>query len=268
MKKHFQKGSFDPRESFRALSVSKKISFRSLALASVLALLIIQLNIFFAWTSRVGAAAGARGFFQSGGATPLRSFLVSEVDDLVRIQFGIPGLSSFFMNLATRSMYNVGGHYFGGGNIISGGGSFNGDGFAGAGGFLFFGSPSSLAMRYFIDAEVILITLAVFVVSLFLFQKKSGFGVALLRAFEITSLSILPLGIEIFFFDRFEYNVHASDLQVLGGVAWFTNADVLGVSSVILGITILIEVARYANRKSYHRAVQSSARSEPFRVAS
>jgi hypothetical protein len=100
-------------------------------------------------------------------------------------------------------------------------------------------------MKYFIDTEVILFTLAVFVISLFLFQK-SGIGVALLRAFEITSLTILPLGLEIFFFDRFQFNTHASDIQVVAGLAWFTNADVLLFSSAILGIILLVEVVRYA----------------------
>ena len=246
------------RESSRALISSKKISVRVLALAGVLSFLIIQLNFYFAWTSHVGAAA-ARGFSSGGSSTPLRSFLVSEVNDFVKIQLGIPGLSSFFTNLASKSAYNGGGGHFGGSSFFEGGGGFNGGGFYGGGGPLLFGSPNSLAMKYFIDTEVILFTLAVFVISLFLFQK-SGIGVALLRAFEITSLTILPLGLEIFFFDRFQFNMHASDIQVLAGMAWFTNADVLYLSSAILGITLLVEVMRYANRKSDHGRDQSSDR--------
>jgi hypothetical protein len=236
------------RERFRAFS-SKKISVRSFALAGALSFLIIQLNIYFAWTSHVGA--GARGPF-SGGGGPLRSFLVSEVNDFVRIQLGIPGLSSFFTNLASRSAPNGGGGPVLGEAplgaplpvIVGGGGGFPGGGFGG-GGFPFFGSPISLAMKYLIDTEVILFTVAVFVISLFLFQK-SGIGVALLRAFEITSLTILPLGLEIFFFDRPAFNIHASDIQVLAGTAWFTNADVLFLTSAILGIALSVEVMRYA----------------------
>jgi len=240
------------RESFRTLTLSKKISVRVFALAGVLSLLIIQLNIYFAWTSHVGAAA-ARGSFSGGSSTPLRSFLVSEVNDFVRIQLGMPGLSSFFTNLARVSAPN------GVGPVAStapappaltvvGRGGFHGGGFFGGGGFPL-GSPISLAMKYLIDIEVILFTLAVFAISLSLSQKK-GIGVALLRAFEITSLTVLPLGLEIFLFDRFEFNVHASDIQALTGTAWFTNADVLYLSSAILGIALSVEAMRYVNRKS------------------
>jgi hypothetical protein len=232
---------------------SKKISVRIFALAGVLSFLIIQLNIYFAWTSHVGAAA-ARGFFSGGSSTPLRSFFVSEVNDFVKVQLGIPALSSFFTNLALKSANNGGGHFGGGAFFGGGGGGFHGGGFFVGNGFPFFGSPNSLAMKYLIDTEVVLFTFAIFVISLFLFQK-SGMGVALLRAFEITSLAILPLGLEIFFFDRFEFNIHASDIQVLAGVAWFTNADVLFLSSVILGMTLSVEVMRYKKGKATMGAI-------------
>jgi hypothetical protein len=205
---------------------SKKFSARSFALAGGLSFLIIQLNIYFAWTSHVGATA-ARGFFYGGSHTHLRTFLVSEVNDFAKIQLGIPALSSLFTNLASRSAYNVG--------------------FFGDGKFHFVVSPNSLAVRYLIDTEVILFTFAVFVISLFLFQK-SGIGIALLRAFEITSLTILPLGLEIFFLDRSEFNIHASAIQRLAGMAWFTNADVLFLSSAILGMALSVEVMRYASK--------------------
>jgi hypothetical protein len=247
---------------------SKKISVRVVALAGVLSFLIIQLNFYFAWTSHVGAAV-ARGFPSGGSSTPLRSFLVSEVNDFVNIQFGIPGLSSFFTNLASTSAQRGGGGpgvgpAFGVPVVaqappqLVGGGGFHGGGFFG-GGIPFFGSPTTLAMKYLIDTEVVLFTIAVFVISLFLFQKR-GTGVALLRAFEITSLTILPLGLEIFFFDGFEFNIHASDIQVLAGMAWFTNADVLYLSSVILGIALLVEAMRYGKRKSDDGSDQPSDR--------
>jgi hypothetical protein len=226
---------------------SKRISARVLALAGVLSLLIIQLNFYFAWTSHVGQAAGEP--FSGGSSTPLRSFFVGEVNDFVRIQFGIPAVSSFFTNLASRSASN-GGHP---------GGGFHGGDFFGGDGFFFFGSPSSLAMKYLIDTEVILFTLGVFVISLFLF-RRSGIGVALLRAVEITSLTILPLGLEIFFFDPFQFNIHASDIQVLAGLAWFTNADVLYLSSAILGIALLVEVMRHGTGKAIRaRSIKRSS---------
>lgn len=228
---------------------SRKISVRFFALAGVLSFLTIQLNIYFAWTSHVGAAAG-RGFLSGGSSTPLRSFLVSEVNDFARIQLGIPGLSSFFTNLARRSAPNGGG-----GPVATPVGQAPPPFLGGGGGPPFFASPNSLALKYLIDTEVVLFTLAVFAVSLFLFQRR-GIRVAVLRAFEITSLTILPLGLEIFFFDRFEFDIHASDIQVLTGVAWFTNADVLYLSSVILGIALLVEAAGYTNRKAITGAIK------------
>jgi hypothetical protein len=249
------------QESSRALISSKKISVRVIALAGLLSLLIIQLNIYFAWTSHVGAAV-TRGF-SSGSNSPLRSFLVSEVNDFVRLQLGIPGLSSFFTNLANGRAPN---------GVVPvastapatpvltavGRGGFHGGGFFGGGG-LPLGSPISLPMKYFIDAEVILFTIAVFAIALFLFQKR-GIGVALLRAIEITSLTVLPLGLEIFLFDRFEFNIHASDIQALAGTSWLTNADVLYLSSVILGIALLVEARRYSNRRSGDGRDRSSTR--------
>lgn len=233
------------------MNPSNKISRKTLGLVGILCLLIIQLNIYFAWTSHVGEplAAAGRGLFSSSG-NPLRSFLVNEVNDFVGIQFGIPGVSSFFTNLASKSAY-------GGGNFFGGGGHLGNGFFGGGGGAFLFGAAGSAPMKYFIDAEVVVFTLAVFLLSLLLFRRK-GIGVALLRALEITSLTVLPLGLEIFFFDGFEFNVHASDIQVLAGLAWFTNADVLALSSTILGATLLAEALRYASRRSDDRAARSS----------
>lgn len=75
-------------------------------------------------------------------------------------------------------------------------------------------------------------------------------GVSLLRALQITSLALLPLGVEIYFFDRPEFNVHASDIQVQAGLAWFTNADVLLLSSTVLGATLAVELMRRTRAKS------------------
>lgn len=229
---------------------TKKISAGILALSGILSFLIVQLNIYFAWTSHVGAAA-TRGFLPGGGSGPLRSFLVAEVNDFVNIQLRIPGLSSFFQSLALRSTHDGIGEIPGPVTEPAalpgpGAGSFHGGFFAG-GGLPFLASPNSLAAKYLIDTEVILFTSAVFVISLVLFRKR-GIGLALLRALEITSVTILPLGLEIFFFDRFEFNTHASDIQVLTGTAWFTNADVLLLSSVILGAALVAELSRRPGR--------------------
>ena len=140
----------------------------------------------------------------------------------------------------------------GGGAFLAGGGGFHGGGSFRGGGFPVFGPPTSLAMKYLVDTEVILFTFTVFVISLFLF-RRSGIGVALLRGFEITSLTILPLGIEIFFFDRLQFNIHASDIQVLAGMAWFTSADVLFLTSAVLGMALLVDMIRYAKRRRDRR---------------
>jgi hypothetical protein len=236
------------------LSSSKRIPSRNFVLAGALFLLIVQLNFYFAWTSHVGAAV-PRGFtpppqvappvstppvvtalpgltfIRGGGSSPPRSFLLSEVNDFVKIQLGIPGLSSFLTKLAAGGEDNVRANTVGNGNR-----------------FVFLGPPGSLAMKYLIDIEVILFTLAVFVISLVLFWKR-GIGVSVLRALQVTSLAVLPLGLEIFFFDRPEFNVHASDIQVQAGLAWFTNADVLLLSSTILCVTVFVELMRHKKGK-------------------
>jgi hypothetical protein len=182
---------------------------RRLVLASVLAFLILQLNIYFAWTSHVGMS---RDFHHS---PLLRLFLVGEVEAFTRIQLSIPSVGSYFSNLAT--------------NVRS------------------VGPPQMLEMKLFIDCEVIVFTLAIFLISLLLF-RRGGSGVAILRAVEITSAAILPLGIEIYLYDRFQFNIHASDIQVKLGLAWFTNADVLYVSSSILIVALVIEILRHAKK--------------------
>lgn len=246
---------FDPRHSALRGSLelipTKKISAGILALSGILSFLIVQLNIYFAWTSHVGAAA-TRGFLPGGGTGPLRSFLVAEVNDFVNIQLRIPGLASFFQSLALRSAHDGIGPLPGPVTAPAplpgpAAGSFHGGGFFAGGGVPFLASPNSLAGRYLIDTEVILFTSAVFVISLVLFRKR-GIGLAILRALEITSVTILPLGLEIFLFDRFEFNTHASDIQVLTGTAWFTNADVLLLSSVILGAALVAELSRRPGR--------------------
>ncbi|HYB04219.1 MAG TPA: hypothetical protein VED17_07145, partial [Nitrososphaerales archaeon] len=97
-----------------------------------------------------------------------------------------------------------------------------------------------LEMKLFIDCEVIAFTLAIFVISLLLFRSR-GLRLSIVRAMEITSATILPLGIEIYLFDRGQFNIHASDIQTKVGLAWFTNADVLYVSTIVLVSTILID---------------------------
>jgi hypothetical protein len=170
---------------------------------AILAFLIVQLNIYFAWTSHFAARPFHYNLFHK--------LLDNEVNFVTRMQLAIPGVSSYFTNLAKSSRYNT--------------------------------PQNMLEIKLFIDSEVILFTLAVFLISMFLFRSK-GIWVSLLRAFEITSAAILPLGFEIYFYDRGQFNIHASDIQVKLGLAWFTNADALYLTSSILGIALLIEFFR------------------------
>jgi lysylphosphatidylglycerol synthetase-like protein (DUF2156 family) len=187
------------------------LSIRNWVLAAILALVIVQLNFYFAWTSHVGVP-------NLHSTSPIRSFFEGEVNYVARTQLSIPGVAPYFMNLARSSRPHFG------------------------------SSLSGLEMRFFIDYEVVAFTLLIFVVSLLLFEKK-GIGVSILRAFEITSAAVLPLGLDIYFFDHAEFNIHASAVQVKAGLGWITNADVLYISSGILAVTLAIEAARYARRK-------------------
>jgi len=84
-----------------------------------------------------------------------------------------------------------------------------------------------LAVREFIDFEVVALALIV-AASSFLLYLRRGAGRAFLKMLEIGSLSIMPLGIEIYFLDQSEFNIHASIIQVQTGfLPWFSNADVL-----------------------------------------
>lgn len=178
-------------------------------LKALLSFLVIQLNIYFAWTSRVG-------IMKSHHETLLRSFLVGEVSGFTRFQFSIfPDIYSYFMGLAYNSNRSFAENY-------------------------------TLGMKYLIDCEVITFTVALFIISLLLFKRRNGIDVSILRAFEITSATILPLGFEIYYFDRSQFWIHASDIQVRARfLPWFTNADLLYLASGIFATTLLIELSHH-----------------------
>jgi hypothetical protein len=192
------------------------LSIRKWILAAVLIALILQLNIYFAWTSHVGAPD-----FKT--QTPVHRAIETEVNFVARTQLSIPGVSPYFEGLAQSSR--------------SIGSSFSG-----------------IEMRFFIDYEVVVFTLLIFVISILLFRNK-GWAVSILRAFEITSAAILPLGLEIYSFDHAEFNIHASAAQVKVGLGWVTNADVLYISSSILALALVIETIRYVRRRNSAKLV-------------
>jgi len=105
-----------------------------------------------------------------------------------------------------------------------------------------FGGTGGLAVREFIDYEVVALTLAIAASSFLLFFHR-GLKKATLRMLEVGSLSVLPLGIEIYIFDHGEFYIHASVAQVKGGfLPWFTNADLLYLSAGILLVAAGIEL--------------------------
>jgi hypothetical protein len=186
------------------------MSISRLVLAVLIALLILQLNIYFAWTSHVGEPT-------IHSTTPVRSWLVNQVNSVTKFQLSIPGVSPYFASLAHRS------HHFG-------------------------STTFGIEQRYFIDYEVVAFTVLIFMLSLVLFMNK-GKLVPILRALEITSAAVLPLGIEIYLFDYGEFNIHASVMQVKAGIAWFTNADLLYLSASILALAVVIDLVRYRRTK-------------------
>jgi hypothetical protein len=191
------------------------MSKKKIILIGVILLLALQVEFFFAWTSHVG---GASHVLPSN--SELRSILSAEVYAVTSIQFGFPGVASFYTSLAhgvRSSNYRI-----------------------------------TYPMKLFIDTEVIVFTLAIFALSILLFFRK-GIFIALLRTFEITSAMVLPLGIWIYAYDNGQYNIHASDVQVKLGLAWFTNADVLYTSATILGVCILIEAVLFLRRRNAPR---------------
>lgn len=194
-------------------------------------------------TERYGNAIRDGGAFQQN--TAVRSFLVSEVNAVTGIQLAIPGVSSFFRNLASNTRVSPFGPTYSNTALSNFSLSNNTriQSFGAA-----YGGASMQEQKYFIDFEVIVFTLAIFVISSLLFIRK-GKGLSILRAFEITSAAILPLGLEIYLFDYGQFNIHASDIQVLLGFAWFTNADVLYVATGILVTTLFIEIARWTKRE-------------------
>jgi hypothetical protein len=54
------------------------------------------------------------------------------------------------------------------------------------------------------------------------------------------SLSVLPLGLEIFVFDHAEFNLHVITSQVGTALVWFTNADLLYASTANLLVTLAL----------------------------
>jgi hypothetical protein len=82
-----------------------------------------------------------------------------------------------------------------------------------------------VSARLFVDYEVLFLIGALALASFLLYRKK-GIVLATLKAIQITSLTMIPLGVEVALFDWKEFFLHASlAFQIL------TNADVLLMSA-------------------------------------
>ncbi len=75
----------------------------------------------------------------------------------------------------------------------------------------------------------------------FFLAISAGIKLAIARATQAGSLVMMPLGLEVFLFDRSEYDLHFSLAQQSFGLTWFTNADLLYLSAIVfMGTTALL----------------------------
>jgi hypothetical protein len=82
-----------------------------------------------------------------------------------------------------------------------------------------------LGIQSAIDALSLFLLALTFVLVCFL-TAEGGSIRRLLRAVQVSSLSLVPLGAEIFIFDNSEWNLHATQFQADHGIIpWFSNAD-------------------------------------------
>ncbi len=81
----------------------------------------------------------------------------------------------------------------------------------------------------------------IFLLSMALF--KSGLVKKLVHSFEFVLLTVLPLPIEVYLFDRREFTLHVMDAQIGTSWQWFTNADLLAV--LVIGLSALAVADRF-----------------------
>ncbi len=100
--------------------------------------------------------------------------------------------------------------------------------------------PFNGDIQAFYDAASSLLATLMISLSLLAFRRQ-GIRGAILHTLQICSLTFLPLGIEIFFFDHPEWNLHVTELQVSYNlVPWFTNADLFFTMLLLFGTTALL----------------------------
>jgi hypothetical protein len=91
--------------------------------------------------------------------------------------------------------------------------------------------------------SVTFVLLFAFVVLAYLSFRKEGTMLAVLDVIRWGSFGLIPLGVEIFLFDRGEFYVPVSDFQYRYNLlVWFTNEDLL---FLLLGVFLTVTLIRY-----------------------
>jgi hypothetical protein len=83
---------------------------------------------------------------------------------------------------------------------------------------------------------------------------KSGVARRLVHALELTALVLLALPIEVYLFDRREFNLHVMDAQLGTSLLWFSNADLL--ASLTIALSMLAAADGLVLRKRKRARIQ------------
>jgi len=85
----------------------------------------------------------------------------------------------------------------------------------------------------FVDVET-LVLLGILAVAIFRMYTARGLKFAFFKALQVVSLVIMPLGLEVYLFDRQAFLVHVATIQAGNSLlAGFTNADLLALSTIV-----------------------------------
>jgi hypothetical protein len=198
---------------------------------SLISICAIVLNIYFAWTSHVLDNV-------PNSATASVPTSINSIPNFAILQMQLFGLRPYVTHVALQACNNSP--------------------------FLFtpYCPVNSLAIRFFVDYETVGLVAAVFLLSFLLFYPKTKLSIALIRAFQITSTIILPLGIEIYLFDRSEFFVQSSVIQIFTMFSWFTNADLLCSCVLIQSFATTYQLVARAIEKNRMRKTRSSFRAQ------
>ena len=77
---------------------------------------------------------------------------------------------------------------------------------------------------------------------------RSRLARRLVHSLELVALALLALPVEVYLFDRREFNIRVTDAQLGTRFEWFTNADLLAV--LLLGLSLLVIADRLLLRGS------------------